>query len=362
MTEIGQEPAGAPLEPASASPAEARGAEAGPALATARPGSTFWIWALSITVLAAAAALIALRLAALQRELHSVQQRNEQLSALHMTDRSERQAMLERVEAAAQRTEQLEQQLTVLAGRDVTADAELRRLREEHVLTEVDELLTLAGSQLQVAHDPGAAIAALSSADARLARVPRAQFFALREALARDIERLRKVPITDIAGIAIRLDRLVQGVDSWHMLADTTRRLGALPTKPRAEGSSVTPARLGWAGRELSDTLRDLVRIRTVDAPDALLLPAEQQPMVREHVRLRLLMARQAMMMRSQVLFRSDLTDGLVLINRYFDPGDPLVAAALGQIKTLAAAAVDVPMPTLDDSLGALRAARPLTP
>jgi uncharacterized protein HemX len=67
-------------------------------------------------------------------------------------------------------------------------------------------------------------------------------------------------------------------------------------------------------------------------------------------------------MMRSQVLFRSDLTDGLVLINRYFDPADPLVSAALAQIKALEAAAVDVAMPTLDDSLGALRAARPMTP
>jgi uroporphyrinogen III methyltransferase/synthase len=356
-----QEQVGAPLEQSVPAQGAAPGGTTGVSV-PAQPGSTVWVWALAILVLATAGALIALRLAALQRELRSVQQRNEQLSALHMTDRSERQALQDRVEAATQRTQQLEQQLTVLAGRDLSADAELRRLREEHVLTEVDELLTLAGSQLQVAHDPGAAIAALSSADARLARVPRPQFFALREALARDIERLRKVPITDIAGIAIRLDRLMQGIDSWHMLADPTRRLGALPPKPRPDAVSATPARLGWAGRELSDALRDLVRIRTVDAPDALLLSAEQQPMVREHVRLRLLMARQAMLMRSQVLFRSDLTDGLVLINRYFDPGDPLVGAALAQIKSLAAAAVDVPMPNLDDSLGALRAARPVTP
>jgi uncharacterized protein HemX len=66
--------------------------------------------------------------------------------------------------------------------------------------------------------------------------------------------------------------------------------------------------------------------------------------------------------MRNQVLFRSDLTDSLVLINRYFDPTDPLVSAALAQIKALAAAAIDVAMPTLDDSLAALRTARPITP
>jgi uroporphyrin-3 C-methyltransferase len=339
-----------PLEPPPAAPAQA----------AARTGSSLWIWALALTALVAAGALIALRLAALQRDLRSVQQRNEQLSALHVNDRAERQALMDRIEAAQQRTEQLEQQLTVLAGRDTTADAELRRLREEHVLAEVDELLTLAGSQLQVSHDPAAAISALTSADARLARVPRPQFFPLREALTRDIERLRKAPVTDIAGVAIRLDRLVQGVDSWHMLADPTRHLGAPPPPPHPDKAA--PNRLGWVGRELADTLRDLVRIRTVDAPDSLLLPSDQQPLIREHLRVRLLMARQAMMMRSQVLFRGDLTDSLVLINRYFDPTDPLVGAALSQIKALSAAAVDVPMPTLDDSLGALRAARPVTP
>ena len=57
-----------------------------------------------------------------------------------------------------QRTEQLEQQLTLMAGRDTAADSELRRLREQYVLAEVDELLTLAGSQLQVAHDPKAKV------------------------------------------------------------------------------------------------------------------------------------------------------------------------------------------------------------
>jgi uncharacterized protein HemX len=346
------------LPQSAAPPFEEPPAPAAPA--PARPGSTLWIWLLSVAALAAAGALISLRLAALQRDLHNVQLRNEQLSALHVNDRAERQALIDRIEAAAQRTEQLEQQLTVLAGRDTTADAELRRLREEHVLAEVDELLTLAGSQLQVLHDPAAAISALTSADARLARVPRPQFFPLREALARDIERLRKAPTTDIAGAAIRVDRLVQGVDSWHMLADASRRLEVAPPRPRADNAA--PNRLGWIGRELGDTLRDLVRIRTVDAPDALLLPPDQQPLVREHLRVRLLMARQAMMMRSQVLFRSDLTDSLVLINRYFDPTDPLVSAALAQIKALEAAAVDVPMPTLDDSLGALRAARPMTP
>ncbi len=321
-----------------------------------RTGSSAWVWVLAIAVLATAGAVVALRLAALQRALGSVQQRSEEMAALHASDAAERQVLQERIEAALRRTEQLEQQLTQTSSRDTAADAELRRLREEHVLAEVDELLTLAGSQLQVVRDPNAAIAALASADARLARVPRAQFFALREALARDIERLRKTPAVDISGTAIRMDRLVQGVDAWHLLADPTRHLAA--PSPKLRPDIVPPSRFGWVGRELGDTLRDLVRIRTVEAPDSLLLPPDQQPLVREHLRVRLLMTRQALLMRNQTLFRADLADSLAIINRYFDPSDPLVAAALVQIKALSASVIDVPMPTLDDSLAALRAAR----
>lgn len=326
-----------------------------------RSGSTAWIWVLAIVVLATAGAVVGLRLAALQRALASVQQRSDEMAAQHTSDLAERQALQERVDAALKRSEQVEQQLTLTSGRDTTAEAELRRLREEHVLAEVDELLTLAGSQLQVVHDPSAAISALASADARLARLARPQFFALREALARDIERLRKTAAVDVVGTAIRLDRLAQGrqgVDSWHLLADPTRQLAAPPPRPRPD--TAPPGQLGWIGRELGDTLRELVKIRTVGAPDSLLLPADQQPLVREHLRVRLLMVRQDALMRNQTLFRADLADCLAIINRYFDPSDPNVSVAIDQIKALSTAAIDVPMPTLDDSLAALRATRTL--
>jgi uncharacterized protein HemX len=146
------------------------------------------------------------------------------------------------------------------------------------------------------------------------------------------------------------------------LLADPTRRLAAAPPKPPRPEPAAPPSRFGWVGRELGDTLRELVRIRTVEAPDSLLLPPDQHPLVREHLRVRLLMCRQAMLMRNQVLFRSDVADVMAIINRYFDVSDPLVSAALTQLKALSASAIDAAMPTLDDSLGALRAARPSTP
>jgi uncharacterized protein HemX len=319
-----------------------------------------WAWVALAVVALVGGSLVAARLIQMQRALQLVSQQSRDLGVQHQRDLAQVRELEERMDATSHRTEQLEQELTVFAGRDLSGDADLRRLREQSVLAEVDELLTLAASQLQISHDPSAAAAALGTADARLARLPRAQFIGLREALARDIERLRKSPTPDLTGMAIRLDRLVQGVDSWHLLADPTRRLAAAPSRSKVEPAPA--GRLNWIGREFGDTFRDLVRIRTIDSPEVLLMPADQHQLVREHVRVRLLGARQTMLLRNDALFRSDLSDCQALIGRYFDPVDPLVSAALAQLKAMTTAAIDVPAPSLEDSQAALRSARPSAP
>jgi uncharacterized protein HemX len=331
-----------------------------PATEAPAPFGGRWKWIVLVVALLLGGSLVASRLVQLQRALEQLTQQAQAQSVQHQRDLEQIRDFEDRIGATTRRTEQLEQELTVFAGRDLSGDAELRRLREQSVLAEVDELLTLASSQLQISHDPAAAAAALGTADARLARLPRAQFFGLREALARDIERLRKAPTLDLTGMAIRLDRLVQGVDSWHLLADPGRRLMPAPVRPKTD--PVPAGRFSWIGRELADTFHDLVRVRTVDAPEALLMPADQHQLMREHLRVRLLGARQSMLMRNEVLFRSDIADCQALIARYFDAGDPLVAAALVQLKGLAAAAIDVPAPSLEESQAALRSARPSAP
>jgi len=335
MPVVAMAPAGPSGPPVTPGPLEAD---------AAGPFTGRWHWIVLVVALLLGGSLVASRLFQLQHALEQLKQQTQDQNVQHQRDLEQIRDFETRMSATTRRTEQLEQELTVFAGRDLSGDADLRRLREQSVLAEVDELLTLASSQLQISHDPAAAAAALGTADARLARLPRAQFFGLREALARDIERLRKAPTLDLTGMAIRLDRLVQGVDSWHLLADPGRRLMPAPVRPKADAPP--PGRFSWIGRELADTFRDLVRIRTVDAPEALLMPADQHQLMREHVRVRLLGARQSMLMRNEALFRSDVADCQALVTRYFDPGDPLVVAALAQLKALSSSSVDVPAPS----------------
>ena len=129
----------------------------------------------------------------------------------------------------------------------------------------------------------------------------------------------------------------------------------SMPAKP----ASVWERVRGW----MADEFGDLVRIREIETPDALLLSGVQQQLVRNQFRLRLLDARQALLARNERVYRADLAEAQALLTRYFDVKGAAGGATLLQLRQLAQSALSVDVPTLDESLVAIRATRPaITP
>src|SRR3954470_20273943 len=91
---------------------------------------------------------------------------------------------------------------------------DLSRNRDEWQLAEIEQVLTIASQQLQLARNVRAALLALQLAEGRLARADRPQFSPIRRALARDIERLKSLPTADFPAMSARLDMLVASIDS----------------------------------------------------------------------------------------------------------------------------------------------------
>ena len=89
-----------------------------------------------------------------------------------------------------------------------------------------------------------------------------------------------------------------------------------------------------------------------------MLLVPQQQALVRQQLRLRLLNARQALLARNDRLFRADLAEAQALLNRYFDLRQRDTAAALASMKQLASAQLSVESPNINDSVSAVRAVR----
>lgn len=228
---------------------------------------------------------------------------------------------------------------------------EQSRNREDWMLAEIEHALNLAGQQLQLAGNVAAATSTLEAIDARLAKLDRPQFIPLRKALGQDLSQLKSAPAVDVVGLTVKLDRLAAEIDALPLVIDHARQQADTPA-PSHQG---VPA---WQrlGEQLLDDIGQLIRVRRMDKPEALLLSPEQAFLLRENVKLRLLGARVAVLQRQDAPFRTDLSASERYVRGYFDTQAPAVGvwlAALNEIKTTQ---LSVRVPDISASLRAVRA------
>ena len=224
---------------------------------------------------------------------------------------------------------------------------DLSRGRDEWVLSEIEQTLTLASQQLQLAGNVQGALIALTTADSRLARSDRPQFIPMRKVINRDMERLKTLPNVDIAGLTLRLDEIIGSIDALPLLADA--RAPPLAETEPDNGLMARVSSLVWG------EIKQLVRVQRLDAADQSLMSPEQGYFLRENLKLRLLHARIALLQRNEAGFRNDVKTAGSWIGRYFDKRQKAVTNAQASLNQLNAAAVSIELPTLADSLHAVR-------
>ena len=294
----------------------------------------------------------------------------------------------------------LQAKVTVLESRQVEAQSQqlaleqlyrdLSKNRDDWALAEIEQVLSTASQQLQLAGNVQGALIALQNADGRLSRSDKPQFIVIRRALAHDIDRLKALPSLDLTGIALRLDSVIGQIDSMPLLADEKPALLATQQKrshsPTAEAPSAATMRLQEAEKAASDhggavttdagavnvfstleekwqswtsemwnEIRQLIRVRTVEVPDALLLSPDQAYYARENLKLRLLNARLALLSRNESAFRSDMIASQEAISRYFDTRARQTQAAQALLRQVQGSNLAIDLPTLAESLNAVR-------
>ena len=229
---------------------------------------------------------------------------------------------------------------------------DMTRNRDEATLLEVEQAVTLAAQQLQLAGNVPAAVLALQAADAKLARLERPQFLPLRKALAKDLDRLRQLSVADVPGISLKLEAALQAIDKLPL---------AMNERPRTERSAAAPvpAQSWWqrTGGDLWAEIKGLVRIQRFDREEPALLAPGQAFFLRENLKLRLLNARLALLARDQSTFRGELRAAQEWLGRHFDSQDKAVQGTGASLRQLTATELAIELPGLNDSLAALRAA-----
>ncbi len=230
----------------------------------------------------------------------------------------------------------------------------LSRSRDENLVVDIESAVRLAQQQAQLTGSVEPLLAALRTADQRIARAAQPRLARLRTAIARDMDRIKAASVTDMPGLLARLDDLVRQADDLPVV-------NAPPPAPQAARKSApgeTPPQ--WWLRSLSvlrEEARALVRVSRIDNPEAALLSPEQTFFLRENLKLKLLNARLGLLARQTESARADLAAASAALNRYFDPAARRTQVAAGLLQQVQAQMKAVELPRIDDTLAALATA-----
>jgi uroporphyrin-3 C-methyltransferase len=164
------------------------------------------------------------------------------------------------------------------------------------------------------------------------------------------MERLRRAPMADLAGQALRIDTLLAAIDTLPLAFERS------PSEPPA--TPATPvADTSFVERLLQDIwgeFRQLVRIERLDRPDPVLLAPSHSFFLRENLKLRLVNARIALLQRNGAIWREDIRLAREWVERYFDTRARATENALTTLRQLGMVDPGEALPDLNESMSAL--------
>jgi len=243
-------------------------------------------------------------------------------------------------EVALQRT-----QLEELIGR-------MSRSQDENLVVDLEPALRLAQQQAQLTGSVEPLVAALRSAEQRVARAAQPDLGRLQQALARDISRITSAAFTDTPALLARIDEMLRLADELP-LVNAVASVSATGALRRRESES-PPAWWQQVLQVVGDEAGKLLRISRIEQPEAALLSPEQSFFVRENFKLRLLNARLGLLARQLESARADLAAASTVLFRYFDPASRRTQAAAGLLQQIQAQMKTMELPRIDDTMAAL--------
>ena len=248
----------------------------------------------------------------------------------------------------------------------------LSRSRDENLVVDIDSALRLAQQQAQLTGSIEPLLAALKTADQRVARAAQPRLTTLQRAIARDVARVKATALADTPALLVKLDELVTMADDLPLgNAVGTAHVAALKPVSKASNPASATQRKGDAGKTddglvawwwrmaqaVEQEFRSLVRVSRIENPEAALLSPEQSFFLRENLKLRLLNARLGLLSRQVDSARADLGMSATVIEHYFDAGSRKTQTAVALLQQVQMQMRALEIPRIDDTLAALATA-----
>jgi uroporphyrin-3 C-methyltransferase len=242
----------------------------------------------------------------------------------------------------------------------------LSRSRDENLVVDIDSAIRLAQQQSQLTGSVEPMLAALKSADVRVARAAQPRLTQLQRAIARDVARIKATALADTPSLLVKLDELVTLADELPIAnavpagaATAAGNAGAIKGAENAKRKADESMLSWWSrvGTMVQEEVRSLVRVSRIEDPDAALLTPEQSFFLRENLKLRLLNARLGLLSRQVDSARADLGTAALAITHYFDAGSRKTQTAQALLLQVQGQMRSLEMPRIDDTLAALSTA-----
>lgn len=267
--------------------------------------------------------------------------------------------------------------LDALDAQKTQVDALLQSVsntRDETLASELESTVRLAQQQMALTGSVVPLLDTLKDIDARLEQRKQPALDPVRRAVAHDIQAVQDARVPDLPDLAARLDDLLGEVDNLplangeHVASAAVGHSASTspaPEPPAANADGNFLAAAGhWVGAQASavgaaawNGLRSLVRVSRIDQPESLLLTPEQGYALRENLKLRLLNARLAPLMRQFPSVQLELQQTETAVNRYFDLRARRTQDLLKQLHDISDEARGTDMPRAQATLAALAAA-----
>lgn len=216
-------------------------------------------------------------------------------------------------------------------------------------ILEAQYLIGIASQKLQLEGDVATAVAQLQLADRALIDSGSSSVFAVRQAIANDLQLLANIEEVDREGIYLRLDSLLTEMDSIDLLNSMRSEF-----ENRRDAES-EPLRLGAdAGGYLDSSLEFLGSIfvwrKWEETPQAMLAPGQDE-LIKQNLRLMLEQAQLALLMRDSSLYQQAMAKSRDWFRRYAVTESTRGQTLAAELDRLASMDIDPLLPALSQSL-----------
>jgi len=210
-------------------------------------------------------------------------------------------------------------------------------------------LVGLANQKLRLEGDVVTAISQLEIADQALVDSGSSSVFAVRQAIAGDLQKLRNIEVLDREGIYLRLDSLLTEMENIDLLNSMRSEF---ENRRNAESQ---PLQLGSDTNSFLDSSFEFLGSIFVwreweETPEAMLAPG-QDDLIKQNLRLMLEQAQLALLMRDNSLFQQAMAKSQDWFQRYAVTESIQGQALAIELNQLRAIDIDPLLPALSQSL-----------